>query len=76
MPTILEAVEVKTSASFDGRSFLPLLLGKTQTGWDAVYTQFNHIIYIHGRTPVSDEINHPSSDSYHLQSMVEWKKKL
>ena len=48
MPTILEAVEVKTSASFDGRSFLPLLLGKTQTGWDAVYTQFNHI---HGRTP-------------------------
>ena len=48
MPTILEAVEVTTSVSFDGRSFLPLLLGKTQTGWDAVYTQFNHI---HGRTP-------------------------
>lgn len=48
LPTILEAVKVNTSVSFDGRSFLPLLLGKTQADRDAVFTQFNHI---HGRTP-------------------------
>ena len=48
LPTILEAVKVNTSVSFDGRSFFPLLLGKTQADRDAVFTQFNHI---HGRTP-------------------------
>ena len=47
LPTILEAVKVNTGF-FDGRSFLPLLLGKTQADRDAVFTQFNHI---HGRTP-------------------------
>jgi N-sulfoglucosamine sulfohydrolase len=32
----------------DGRSFVPLLQGTKQAGWDQVFTQFNHI---HGKNP-------------------------
>jgi N-sulfoglucosamine sulfohydrolase len=40
MPTALEICGVKTPQRLDGRSFLPLLKGKTQKGRDRVYTQF------------------------------------
>ena len=45
MPTILESVGLPPAAS-DGRSFLALLRGKSQTGRDHVFAQFYHI---HGR---------------------------
>ena len=41
MPTILEAVGVEPPAGMDGRSFLPLLLGRDQEGRDQVYTVFD-----------------------------------
>lgn len=41
-PTILEAVGVSQPQS-DGRSFLPLLKGETQSGRDHVFAQFYHI---------------------------------
>ena len=40
MSTILDALGIEGPAS-DGRSYLPLLEGKEQEGWDVVYTQFN-----------------------------------
>ena len=45
-PTILEAVGLPPARPADGRSFLPLLLGKQQSNRDCVFTQFHHI---HGR---------------------------
>jgi N-sulfoglucosamine sulfohydrolase len=39
-PTALEICGIKSSAQFDGKSFLPLLSGKKQKGRDRVYTQF------------------------------------
>ena len=42
MPTILQAVELPLPAA-DGRSFLPLLRGESQTGRDHVFAQFYHI---------------------------------
>ena len=44
-PTILEAVGLPSIHS-DGRSFLPLLQGKSQENRDAVFAQFHHI---HGK---------------------------
>jgi N-sulfoglucosamine sulfohydrolase len=37
-PTILEAVGLEPMEGMDGRSFLPLLKGQEQGGWDHVYT--------------------------------------
>lgn len=39
--TILEAAGLKDALPGDGRSYLPLLLGQKQEGWETVYTQFN-----------------------------------
>jgi N-sulfoglucosamine sulfohydrolase len=41
MPTILEATGLPAPAGMDGRSFLPLLAGKEQTGRDRVFTCYN-----------------------------------
>ncbi|MBN1442322.1 MAG: sulfatase [Planctomycetes bacterium] len=40
-PTFLEAAGVVGPESLDGRSFVPLLRGKTQTGRDHVFTQID-----------------------------------
>jgi N-sulfoglucosamine sulfohydrolase len=48
LPTLLDAVRLPSPKRLDGWSFLPLLKGETQTGRDAVYSQFHHI---HGRKP-------------------------
>jgi N-sulfoglucosamine sulfohydrolase len=40
-PTILEALGLGGELETDGRSYLPLLLGKEQEGRDTVFTQFN-----------------------------------
>ncbi|MCZ6766738.1 MAG: sulfatase [bacterium] len=45
-PTILEAVGLPAIRSSDGRSFMPLLRGESQSNRDCVFTQFNHI---HGK---------------------------
>ncbi|MDP6546715.1 MAG: sulfatase [Phycisphaerae bacterium] len=45
-PTILEAVGLPPTRASDGRSFLPLLHGQTQSNRDCVFTQFYHI---HGK---------------------------
>ena len=42
-PTILEAVGLPPTQSSDGRSFLPLLRGESQSNRDSVYAQFYHI---------------------------------
>ena len=41
MPTILEATGLKTVPGMDGKSFLPLLKGKTQPNRDLVFTEFH-----------------------------------
>jgi len=40
MPTVLDACGFQAPPSTDGRSYLPLLRGEKQTGWDRVFTQF------------------------------------
>lgn len=40
MPTVLDICGVKQVSGVDGRSYLPLLAGKKQTGRDKVFTQF------------------------------------
>ena len=40
METILEALEIQNPVSSDGRSYLPLLLGETQSERTGVFTQF------------------------------------
>jgi N-sulfoglucosamine sulfohydrolase len=39
-PTILEAVGLEPLEGMDGRSFMPVLRGQQQDGWDHVYTYF------------------------------------
>lgn len=46
MPTLLEAAGVHGPIGMDGRSFLPLLEGKSHDGRSEVFTQFYHV---HGR---------------------------
>jgi len=41
MPTILDALGLPEVEGIDGRSFLPLLLGKEQDGRDEIYTVFH-----------------------------------
>jgi N-sulfoglucosamine sulfohydrolase len=41
MPTALDVAELPKPAGMDGVSFLPLLLGKPQSGRDEVFTQFH-----------------------------------
>lgn len=41
MPTVLDALEIKSQVKMDGRSFLPVLLGKEQAGRETVYTTFH-----------------------------------
>lgn len=41
MPTILDATHLEAKAAMDGRSFLPLLLGKPQAGRDLAFTEFH-----------------------------------
>ncbi len=41
MDTILEALGISYDGPSDGRSYLPLLEGKTQENRDTIYTQFN-----------------------------------
>ncbi len=40
-PTVLEAVGLPVPPGLDGSSFLPLLKGGTQSGWDLVFTQID-----------------------------------
>jgi N-sulfoglucosamine sulfohydrolase len=40
-PTILEAAGLTGAMQGDGRSYLSLLKGEKQEGWDTVFTQFN-----------------------------------
>lgn len=47
-PTILEAVGLPPARPADGRSFLPLLRGQTQSNREYVFTQLYHI---HGKNP-------------------------
>lgn len=42
MPTVLEACGVELWKTVDGRSFLPLLSGESQTGRESVYTVFHN----------------------------------
>ncbi len=41
MPTILDAVKIDAPEGMDGKSFLPVLLGKKQAGREKVFTQFH-----------------------------------
>lgn len=41
VPTVLDALGIAHPAGLDGRSFEPLLRGKTQTGRDFVVTEYN-----------------------------------
>ena len=41
MPTILDAVGLPQPEGMDGKSFVPLLKGKTQNGWENVFTSIN-----------------------------------
>jgi N-sulfoglucosamine sulfohydrolase len=41
LPTLLDALQIRHSAEFDGRSFLPLLRGEASPGWDVVFTEHN-----------------------------------
>jgi N-sulfoglucosamine sulfohydrolase len=41
MPTVLEIAGLSLVEGMDGRSFLPLLQGKSQTGRDSVFTEFH-----------------------------------
>jgi N-sulfoglucosamine sulfohydrolase len=41
MPTIIEALELEPVKGMDGRSFLPVLEGKKQAGFDKVFTFIN-----------------------------------
>lgn len=40
-PTLLDIAGIKTKTPFDGRSFFPLLEGKTQTGRNRVFKEYN-----------------------------------
>ncbi|WP_455244452.1 sulfatase family protein [Petrachloros mirabilis] len=42
-PTILDALGLPPAKASDGRSFVPLLRGETQSNRDSVYAQFYHI---------------------------------
>ena len=42
-PTILDALRLSPTKVSDGRSFVPILLGKKQTNRDVVFGQFYHI---------------------------------
>jgi N-sulfoglucosamine sulfohydrolase len=48
MPTILDAVDLPLPQKMDGRSFLPLLRGESQTDRNIIFAQFNHV---HGKNP-------------------------
>jgi N-sulfoglucosamine sulfohydrolase len=41
MPTVMEIVGLPQIEGIDGRSFVPLLQGKSQTGRDSVFTEFH-----------------------------------
>ena len=41
MPTVLEATGVPAPDGMDGKSFVPVLLGRKQKGRDSVFTQFD-----------------------------------
>ncbi len=41
LPTLLEALHIPLPDGLDGRSFLPLLRGESQPGWDVVFTEYN-----------------------------------
>jgi N-sulfoglucosamine sulfohydrolase len=43
MPTVLHALRLPEVAQMDGRSFLPLLEGKTQSNRNVVFTEFHRI---------------------------------
>ena len=43
MPTILDALGLPSVEGMDGCSFLPVLLGKEQSGRDKVFTHFNKV---------------------------------
>lgn len=44
LPTLLEAAGIPAPAGIDGRSFLPVLEGRTQKGRDRVFTTFHETI--------------------------------
>jgi N-sulfoglucosamine sulfohydrolase len=44
MPTVLEVVGLPQIDGMDGRSFVPLLQGKSQPGRDSVFTEFHETI--------------------------------
>tara|TARA_Y100000588_G_scaffold381105_1_gene466132 strand:- start:740 stop:2242 length:1503 start_codon:yes stop_codon:yes gene_type:complete len=51
MPTLLEAAEIQTDTKFDGRSFLPLLHGKTQNNRSYIIKEYNENV-AGGRHPM------------------------
>jgi N-sulfoglucosamine sulfohydrolase len=51
MPTVLEIVGFPQIDGMDGRSFVPLLQGKSQSGRDSVFTEF-HETFAENRYPM------------------------
>lgn len=41
MPTILDLLNIKTDILFDGKSYMSILKGKNQDGFDFIYSQLN-----------------------------------
>jgi N-sulfoglucosamine sulfohydrolase len=51
MPTVLEIANLPQIKEMDGRSFVPLLQGKSQSGRDSVFTEF-HQTFAKNRYPM------------------------
>jgi N-sulfoglucosamine sulfohydrolase len=83
-PTFLDAVKLPQIPNMDGRSFLPVIQGKTLPGWDRVFTEYNAAYGNRWipmrciRTKTASYIWNPWSDgkmTYHAENMagLTWK---
>jgi len=86
-PTFLDAVQLPHIPDVDGRSFLPVIQGKTLPGWDRVFTFYNAaygnrwVPMRSIRTKSASYIWNPWSDgktTYHTENMagLTWKAML